>query len=393
MGQHVGPDWVPGIGGLRNDPEVLFWMVDEGDGLAADRGHGPMFAEEVEGEVGVESTLVVEGQVEVQQRHGGWGAVVVALFLEGEVPGGVGGEAGGAAGLMLVVPGDLGLEQGVGVLVVGDLLEGQEGDEALLEGVEAALDFAFGLGVGGDAVGRPQGGEGALELGVGVEAVGRGTMAEEGQAVGVEGRRQAVLFQGRAQVHEMAPGRVAGGEGGGDDFAGVIVEGEDQRRIGLGRPPRVRGGVMLPEFTQGGTLPAATGFGAMFGSGQSLGKVLANIGGDGGAGAVKVKAAGQFIGQEGEIEGLAVGQELGQEGVGRGRPIRAMVAAGGGQTEGVLVEQPLMAQFVEPGAADHQPLGGGGRVELTRVEGGEDFLDIEELDPMSELFLFIGAEE
>jgi hypothetical protein len=131
----------------------------------------------------------------------------------------------------------------------------------------------------------------------------------------------------------------------------------------------------------------------MFGSGQSLEKVLANIGGDGGAGAVKVKAAGQFIGQEGEIEGLAVGQELGQEGVGRGRPIRAMVAAGGGQTEGVLVEQPLMAQFVEPGAADHQPLGGGGRVELTRVEGGEDFLDVEELDPMSELFLFIGAEE
>jgi hypothetical protein len=30
---------------------------------------------------------------------------------------------------------------------------------------------------------------------------------------------------------------------------------------------------------------------------------------------------------------------------------------------------------------------------LARVEGGEDFLDVEELDPMSELFLFIGAGE
>ena len=54
-----------------------------------------------------------------------------------------------------------------------------------------------------------------------------------------------------------------------------------------------------------------------------------------------------------------------------------MVAAGGVQTESVLVDQPVMAQFVEPGAADHQPLGGGGRVELTAVEGGEDFLDVE----------------
>jgi len=40
-----------------------------------------------------------------------------------------------------------------------------------LQGAEAAFDFAFGLGIGGDAVGRTQRGEGALELGVGVEPV------------------------------------------------------------------------------------------------------------------------------------------------------------------------------------------------------------------------------
>ena len=108
---------------------------------------------------------------------------------------------------MLVVPGDWGWEPGVGVLVVGNCFKGQEADEALWEAVEAAFDFAFGLGIGGAAVGGAQGRASALELGVGVEAVGRGTMAEEGPAVGGEGRRQAVLFQGRTPVDERAPGR------------------------------------------------------------------------------------------------------------------------------------------------------------------------------------------
>ena len=114
---------------------------------------------------------MVEGQVQVQQRHGRNGPMVVALFLQGQIPGGVGRQAGGATDVVLVVPADLSLEQGVGVVVVGDFFVSQQADEPFLESVEAAFDFAFGLGVGGDAMGHAQSGEGALELRVYVEAV------------------------------------------------------------------------------------------------------------------------------------------------------------------------------------------------------------------------------
>ena len=139
--------------------------------------------------------------------------------------------------MVLVVPEDLGLEQGVGVFGVGDFFVGQEADEAFLEGAEAAFDFAFGGGVWGNAVGDAQGGERALELGVGVEAVRGGAMAEEREAVGVEAGGRAVGVEGRTQVREMVPGGVAAHEGAGDDFAGVIVEGEQEHRVMVGGPP------------------------------------------------------------------------------------------------------------------------------------------------------------
>ena len=330
MRQHVGPDGVLGIRRLWDDPEALVGVVDEGDGLAAHRRDGPVAAQEIQRVVGIEPALKVESQVEIQQGHGGDGPMVVALFLQGQVPGGVGGQAGGATLLVLVVPGDLGLEQGVGVLVVGDLLVGQEADQALLQGVEAAFDFAFGLGVGGDAVGGAQGGEGALELGVGVEAIGGGAVAKEGEAVGVEAGGRAVLFDGLAQMSEVTPGGVAGREGAGEDFTGMIVEGQQERGIGVGGPPGMGRGVVLPEFADGGALPAAAGFGAAFGRGQHMREVLPDVGSHGGTGAAEVEAAGQFVGQEGEVEGLTVGQEIGQEGVRAWRASR-----GGGRRQRV----------------------------------------------------------
>lgn len=83
------------------------------------------------------------------------------------------------------------MEQGVSRSEVGDFFVRAEGDQAFLEGVETAFNFTLGRGIGGDAVGNAQGGTGALELGMGVEAVGWGTMAEEGEAVGVEAGWQA----------------------------------------------------------------------------------------------------------------------------------------------------------------------------------------------------------
>lgn len=377
VGEDVRPDGLVRDRGLRDHPETLLGVVDDGDGFAAHRGDGPVFAEEVERVIGVEFALVVKGQVEVQQGHERKGAVLVAFFLEGQVPGGVRRQAGGATNLVLIMPRDLALQEGVGVFVVGDTFISQEGDEALLEGVEAAFDFAFGLGVRGDAMGDAQGGEGALELGVGVEAVGRGAVAKEREAVGVERGWRAVLFEGGAQMAEVAPGGVAGGEGGGEDFAGMIVEGEDQGRIGVGGPPGMGRGVVLPAFTPGGALPAPPGFGAAFGRGASLRKVLADIGGDGSTGAWEVEPAGQFVGQQGEVEGLTVGQEVREEGVGGGGPLGVVIATRELEGEGFFVGEPLMAQFVAARATEPQALGGGGGIQLAGIEGGEDFLDVE----------------
>jgi len=178
--------------------------------------------------------------MEVQERGRGHGEEPGAFLGEGFVPRGVGGQAGGAADVVLVVPVQLELEELIGSLEIGDAFVGQERDEPFLKGVEAAFDLALGGGVGGDAVGDAQGGEGALELGMGVEAVGGGTMAKERQTVGVEGDGRAVLFDGGAQVAEVTPGGVAGDEGAGDDFAGVIVGGKDERGIDVGGPPRMR---------------------------------------------------------------------------------------------------------------------------------------------------------
>jgi hypothetical protein len=88
-------------------------------------------------------------------------------------------------------------------------------------------------------MGGAQGREGALELGVGVEAVGGGGVAEEGQAVGVEGGGGAVGFQERAEVGEVRPSGVAGHESAAEDFAGMVVEGEDEGGVGVGGPPRM----------------------------------------------------------------------------------------------------------------------------------------------------------
>ena len=111
IGQDIGPDGVEGIGQVGDDPEALVGVVDDRDQLVGDGRHRPVLAEEVQGEVGVEAAWEVEGQVEVQQRHGGHGAMVVAFFLEGQIPGGVGGQPGCPTDVVLVMPSDLGLEQ------------------------------------------------------------------------------------------------------------------------------------------------------------------------------------------------------------------------------------------------------------------------------------------
>jgi hypothetical protein len=293
--------------------------------------------------------------------------------------------------VVLVVPVQLVLEELIGGFEIGDAFVSQERDQPFLKGVEAAFDFAFGRCVGRDAVSDAQGGEGALELRMGVEAIGGGAMAEEGQAVGVKGGGRAVLFEGRPQMAEVTPSGVAGHEGAGDDFAGMIVGGQDEGGIDLSGPPGMRGGIVLPEFADVGALPAAAGLGAGRLRGDVLGEVLLDVMGDGRARTVEVQAASQFVGQEGVVEGLAVREDVGEEIVSGLRPGGVVIAAGRLGGEAGLVGEPPMAQFVEAGAADQQAFGGGVGIELAGVESLEDLLDVERRGTPSELFLFISA--
>jgi len=94
------------------------------------------------------------------------------------------------------------------------------------------------LGTGGDEVRDAQRrGEGPLELRAGIATVGGGHMAKQGQAIGVEGQRQAVNGEGAAEVLEVVPGGIGGDEGAGHEFAGMIIHGEQQGLFVVGRPP------------------------------------------------------------------------------------------------------------------------------------------------------------
>jgi len=237
-----------------------------------------------------------------------------------------------------------------------------------------------------------QGGQGALELGMSVQGVGGGSVAEKRQAVGVNAGGHAIGFKGQTEVLEMAPSGVAGGEGGGEDFAGVIIDGEDEGGVSHGGPPRMGGGIVLPEFADGGALPAAAGFRTRLLGGNPFGEMAAHIIGDSGAGAMEGKAAGQFIGEQGEVERLTVGQDVMEVSDRLGRPEAAAGSAGRFGLEGLFVSQPAMAEAIELGWTDHQSLGGGGGIQLTEIGSGQDVLDKEGGNTVEELLFFFIAD-
>ena len=240
-------------------------------------------------------------------------------------------------------------------------------------------------------MGDAQGGQSTLELGMRVQAVGGGSVAEKRQAVGVDAGGHAIGFKGKAEMLEMAPGGVAGGEGGSEDFAGVIIDGQDESGVALGGPPGMRGGIVLPEFADGGALPAAAGFGTRLLGGNQFGEMAADIIGDGGAGTVEGKAAGQFIGEQGEVERLAMGQDILKVNDCLSGPEAVAGAAGRFGLEGLFVNQPAMAQAIELSRADHQSLGGGGGIQLTEIESGQDVLNKESRNAVEELLFFFIA--
>jgi len=97
-------------------------------------------------------------------------------------------------------------------------------------------------------MGYPQSGKGALELRTGIAVIGHGIMAKEAQPVGVHHHWQAVPEKEAAKMLEMIPSRVGGDKDGAQEFAGMIIDGQQQGLFFIGRPPLVNGGIVLPEF-------------------------------------------------------------------------------------------------------------------------------------------------
>lgn len=178
--------------------------------------------------------------MKVQQRRRGHGQVVIAFFLDCQVPGVIRGYSSGAANMVGVVPIDLGLEKGIGCWIVCNLLISQKCYHALLKSLKSPLDFSFCLSVWSNAVSHANGCKSALELGMGIQAVSRGCVSKESQPIGVERRRRAVGFDGRTEMRKVRPCGIAGHKAPGDDFAGMIINGQNEGLILVSGPPRVR---------------------------------------------------------------------------------------------------------------------------------------------------------
>ena len=207
----------------------------------------PALAKKVDLVVGVDAAFEVESQMEVKQGCGRTETRDGALFCQGFLPSRIRAEAGGAAnGGVLAL--HLAVEHALGGGIAAGFFIGQDGDQAFLQGDKAAFDLAFGLRAGRDQMGDAQSVEGALELGTRIPVIGHGIMAKETQAIGVDDQRQAVLEKEAAKILEMIPSGVGGDKEGDQEFAGMIIDGEQQGLLFIGGPPLVDGGIVLPQF-------------------------------------------------------------------------------------------------------------------------------------------------
>ena len=295
--------------------------------------------------------------MEVQQGCRRTGTCDGALVCQGLLPGRIGAEAGGAAnGGILAL--NLPVEHDLCGGIAADFFIGQDGHQAFLQGSKAAFDLAFGLRAGSDQMGYPQSGEGALELGTGVTVIGHGIMAKEVEAVGVHDQRQAVPEKEAAKVLEVIPSGIGGDKERAQEFAGMIIHGQQQGLLFRGGPPLVDGGIVLPQFIDAGALPATAGFGTRFGLADEIGKMGSGEGGHRLAMALETEAGFQFVGHQLEVGRLLEGQELREEGDDCRRPVRPMVAAGELGGEAGAFSEEAGAEPVKVGAADLELEGG-----------------------------------
>ena len=311
---------------MGDHPELSERVINQSDGGSFGGGDVPALTKKVDLVIGVDASFQMESQVEVQQGCRWTGTRDGALFFQSLRPGRIRAEGGGAAnGGILAL--NLPVEHDLCGGIASDFFIGQDGEEAFLQGSKTAFDLAFGLRAGGDQMGHAQSGEGALELGAGIPIIGHGIMAKEAEAVGVHHHRQAVLKKEAAKMLEMIPRRVGGDKDGTQEYAGMIINGQEQGLLFRGGPPLMDGGIMLPEFIDAGAFPSSAGFGARFRLADEIGKMGSGESGNRLAMTLEAEAGVQFVGQKLEVGGLLERKEVLEEGDGFRRPVGPMVAA------------------------------------------------------------------
>jgi hypothetical protein len=266
-------------------------------------------------------------------------------------------------------------EHDLGGGIAADFFISEDCDQAFLQCSKAAFDFAFGLGAGSDQMGDAESGEGPLELGARITVIGHGVMAKEAQAVCVHDHRQAMPQEEAAEMLEVIPGGVGGDEDRAQEFARMIIDGQEQGLFLIGWPPLVDGGIVLPEFINVCALPTPPGFGAGFGLADEVWKMGSGEGSYRLPMALETEACFQFVGDELEVGRLLQGQEFLEEYDGLGRPVRPMVAARELGCESGAVSQPAGAEPVKVGAADLEVVEGLSSVNITLVELPEYLLE------------------
>ena len=348
--------------------------MDKGDGGSFCGSEVPALAKKIDLAVGVDAAFEVEGQMEVQQGSRRTGSCGGAFFLQGIFPGCIGAEpCGAAAGGVLAL--QLPVEHALGGGIAADFFIGEDCDQTFLQGAKAALNLALGLGAGRDQMGDAQSREGALELRAGITVIGHGIMAEEAEAIGVHDHGQIMPEKEAAEMLEVIPSGVGGDKDRAQEFARMIIDGQEQGLLFIGGPPLVDGGIMLPEFIDASAFPTPAGLGAGFRLADEVGQVCPGKGGHRLPVALEAEAGFQFVGDELEVGRFLQGQELLEKGDGLGRPVRPMIATRelGGEPRAFLEE--AGAEPVKMRAADLEMVGGIRSVNHTLVELPEDLLE------------------
>ena len=104
---------------MFDDPELVFGVVDEGDGGFGSWGDGVVCALEIDGVVVVDATLLAEGKVQVEQGCRGHGTEALGAGRDGVLPSGE-RDAPSAALTGAILTLEFHLEDLVGLLGGGD---------------------------------------------------------------------------------------------------------------------------------------------------------------------------------------------------------------------------------------------------------------------------------